>query len=208
MIEYENPLTTKIEFYDISKNQKYTKGLFFIDKGRTTLNPTFEVSLKPFEQKVYYIKATSSITTLIVKLNLLDEKDFFDNELSKQIVLALFFGAMFILALYNFSIFIITKDISYFYYVLYIVGIIAHHLVYVGFASLYLLDHNQVFGVISYASVLVSFPIIALAFFTKTFLHTSQYPKLNFGLIILLLLVVVSIIAKLFIIIISPSLLC
>jgi len=194
IIEYNNPLTTKVEFYDILNNLKYTDGLFFIDKKRTTINPIFEITLKPYEEKTYYLKSSSHITTLIIKLNLWDEKEFFKEELYHQIVLALFFGAMLILAIYNFSIFLITKDISYFYYVLYILGIIAHHLVYVGFASIFILEQNTIIKVIEYASILVSFPIIALAFFTKTFLNIKQYTYSNNGLKILLVLVIVSIV--------------
>jgi len=194
IIEYDNPLTTKIEFYDISHNFQYTDGLFYIDSNRKTTNPIFEITLKPYEEKRYFIKASSQITTLIVKLNLWDEKDFFENELQKQTILALFFGAMFVLAVYNFSIFLITKDISYLYYVLYIVGIIAHHLVYVGFANIFVTDKDTIIKVIEYASLLVSFPIIALAFFTKTFLNIKQYRYINTILIVLVALVIFSVV--------------
>ena len=179
VLEYENPLTTHITFFDLKNSSKQKEGLFHINPNRKTLNPIFKIKLLPNESKTFYIKASSKTTTLIVKLKLWDTENFYEKELKYQFILALFFGAMFILGIYNLFIYFYTKDISYFYYVLYIFGIILHQLVYVGVASTYLLNKTLMIFVIQYASLLVTFPAISLALFTQYFLKINKYPKLN-----------------------------
>lgn len=185
IIEFANPLTTNITFY-YSKGNYIEDGLFNITNSRKTLNPIFNIELEPNDERTYYIKTSSYITTLIIKLNLWNSDDFYTKEIKHQIILALFFGAMAVLALYNLFIFFFTKDISYFYYVLYIFGIILHQLLYVGFAGLYIFENETLKTVFANASFIVAFPAIALGLFTKSFLQTVQYPKFNKGLIFLL----------------------
>ncbi|PLY06970.1 MAG: histidine kinase [Arcobacter sp.] len=195
IIEYDNALTTHIVFFDPHNNYlEQRKGLSYDVSNKKTVNPIFNIEINPKETVTYYIKASSHITTLIVKLKLWDNNAFFTKEIKHQIVLAIFFGAMFILAIYNLFIYFFTKDISYLYYVFYIFGIIIHHLVYVGFASLYLLDTKNMNLAIELASVIVALPVLALGFFTKSFLKTKQYPKNNIVLNSFLILIPVSIV--------------
>ncbi len=121
-------------------------------------------------------------------------KIFFKKEIKHQIILTLFFGAMFILAIYNLFIYFFTKDISYLYYVLYILGIIVHHLLYIGFANIYLLEPSLMIKTIEAASVFVAIPVIALGLFTKSFLQIKQYPTYNKILNTFLILIPISII--------------
>ncbi len=177
-IEYDNPLTTHIEFYNY-KNNRYNQiddGLFFINQDRSALTPIFKIVLQPNESKVFYLKASSDITTLIVKLNIWDEKTFDKQEMEHQLILTLFFGAMFLLAFYNLLIYFFIRDISYLYYVFYVMGITIHHSIYVGLATLYIFPAQYIENIINFAMVIVSFPILALAFLTKSFLQTKQYP--------------------------------
>jgi two-component sensor histidine kinase len=177
IIEYANSMTTEVVFYD--KDRKIKDGLLHIKSSRNSINPIFKITLKPNESRTYYIKASSYITTLIVKLRLCNYDDFYKREIKHQFILALFFGAMSILAIYNLFIFFFTRDISYLYYVLYIIGISTHHLLYVGIAHIYLVKSQWLIYTVNYASLFSVFPIIALALFTKTFLNTKQYPLLD-----------------------------
>ncbi len=195
IIEYDNPLTTNVEFFDPNKSyRKELGGLFFRDSEKKNISPTFNIQIKPNESNTYYIKASSHITTLIVKLNLWSNDSFFDKELKHQIILALFFGAMFILGIYNLFIYFFTKDRSYLYYVMYIVGIIIHHLLYVGVANIYFLNTYWMVKIVEMSSVVVAIPVLALGLFTKHFLQTKQYPKNNIILNTFLVLIPISII--------------
>ena len=100
---------------------------------------------------------------------------------------------MLILAIYNFFLYFFTKDISYFYYVLYVLGIVIHHLMYVGMANIYLLDPSALPVVVNLASAIVSFPIFALALFTKKSLNIKKYRRINFILNTFLILIPLSV---------------
>lgn len=180
ILEYANPLTTYIKFFDPNKNYAVQKdGLFTINIDRKNINPTFDIKIEPKSTKTYYLKVSSYITTLIVKLNIWNSKKFYQEETNQQFVLALFFGAMSILGLYNLFIFFFTKDISYFFYFLYMVSIIVHNTIYRGIGTIHLLNQEWIIHSIIYASVISSFPIFFLSLFTKTFLNTKQYPRID-----------------------------
>lgn len=176
ILEYDNSLTTHVVFFDTKTNQKVEEGVFNILPDRKTLSPIFTINLEANESRTFYIKASSQITTLIIKLNLWNQDAFYESEIKHQFILALFFGSMFILGIYNLFIYFFTKDLSYLYYVLYITGIIVHHAFYTGISYIYF---PWSVNLINYAVFIVAFPIYALALFTRSFLQTYQYPLLH-----------------------------
>lgn len=194
IIKWNNVLTTHIEFYDGNKRfHKQKDGLFNINTNRKTISPIFNINLDSRQTYTYYIKASSTILPLIIKLNLWENDYLYQEEIEKQFYLALFFGAMFILGFYNLFIYFFTKDVSYLFYVLYIFGIIYHHLIYIGIGNIYLFNQSWIISNIKFASLIVAFPIFSLALFSKSFLNTKQYPIFNNILNIFLLLMPLSI---------------
>ncbi len=179
IIEYTNPLTTDVTFFDPTSDKIQRDGLLHINPNRESINPIFPIILEPHSSKTFYIKAYSHITTLIVSLNLWDKKSFYKHEIKHQFILAMFFGAMAIIILYNFLIYWGTKEISYLYYVLFFLSISTHHLLYRGLAGLYLLSPHEVALSVEFSSFLVALPALFLALFTKNILELKQYPKLN-----------------------------
>ena len=193
IIEYENSLTTHISFFDPSLEKHFKDGILQINQHRKTVNPYFEISLEPKERKTFYIKASSHITTLIIQLNLWENQEFYNKELKHQSILELFFGAMLVLALYNLFIYFFTKDISYFFYVMYIFGVIYHQLLYTGISYVYLIPIDIIPLIIELSPLASGIPIIALAFFCKYFLKIKQYQKTNMILNVFLILTILSI---------------
>ncbi|MCK4974820.1 MAG: hypothetical protein KAR81_06170, partial [Sulfurimonas sp.] len=194
ILEYGNPITTHIEFHSPTDGYMKKEGLYQISENRKTINPIFKIQLKPQESKIFYIKASSYITTLIVKLNLYDNESFYEKEIKHQLILGLFFASMLILGIYNLFIYFFTKDISYLYYVLYIFGVTVHQMAYVGFANIYLLNQHLSITLVESAALITAFPIFFLALFTKSFLRTNQYPLINKILNIFLIIIPISII--------------
>lgn len=192
VLEFESALTSNIEFYE---NMKLIKkdGLLQKDDKRISINPSLKINLKAKETKNYYIKVNSHITSMTIKLNLLNTNIFYKNELVNQMVLGLFFGAMIILALYNLSIYFFTKDNSYLFYVGYILTIVIHHLLYVGFANIYILNSFLMHHIVNIAPLFIALPVLFLALFSKSFLNLKRFRNINFILNILILLVPVSI---------------
>lgn len=180
IIEYGNPLTSHILLYGTNPDALLAQdGLLNTSKDRKSIHPSFKITLEPHQTKAFYIKATSDVTTLIVKLNLWDEDAFYKKEMHYQFILALFFGAMGIIIIYNLIIYLNTRDKSYLYYVLAFIGITTHHLLYRGVANLYILSHEGTLATIKYSSFIVAIPTLFLALFTISILNTKQYPKLN-----------------------------
>ena len=197
IIEFDNPLVTNINFYE-NNNLKESEGLLNKNIERKSVNPVFHIKLEKDETKTYYIEASSKKTSLSLKLNIYSYEAFYKQEIIQQIILSLFFGGMIVLALYNLSIYFMIKDISYFYYVGYIITLVFHHLLYVGFANLYLFDSAFMEYVVRYAAIFIALPVLFLALFSKSFLQINQYPKINFILNILIALLVSSVILFIF----------
>ena len=197
IIEFDNPLVTNINFYE-NNNLKESEGLLNKSIERKSVNPVFHIKLEKDETKTYYIEASSKKNSLSLKLNIYSYEAFYKQEIIQQIILSLFFGGMIVLALYNLSIYFMIKDISYFYYVGYIITLVFHHLLYVGFANLYLFDSAFMEYVVRYAAIFIALPVLFLALFSKSFLQINQYPKINFILNILIALLVSSVILFIF----------
>lgn len=179
ILEYNNPLTTHIELFDLENKLSYKDGILQINKDRNSLTPIFNIVLNPHETKTYYLKASSYITTLIIELKLWEVDRFYNKELKYQSILQLFFGAMLILAVYNMFIYFFSLDKSYFYYVLYILGVVIHQLMYTGVAHTYLIKQQWLIYSVEYAVLVIMIPVLTLAFFSKAFLKLSQYKKHN-----------------------------
>ena len=178
IIEYANPLTTNIQLYDAETKQLLFIGGTYASSPLKSINPAFPVILYAHEYKTYYLKASSTVTTLIVSLNLWDVDVFYQQESKYQFMLALFFGAMGIIILYNLLIYLSVRERVYLYYVLGFAGIILHHLFYKGLAGLYIFTPNETMSIVKYSSFIVAVPAFFLALFTKNILNLEQYPKL------------------------------
>ncbi|CAA6813104.1 MAG: Histidine kinase [uncultured Sulfurovum sp.] len=179
ILEYTNPLTTQVLLYDGQTKQLLFTGGTSASSALRSINPAFPIVLKPHEHKVYYLKASSSVTTLIVGLSLWDVDTFYQNESKHQFILALFFGAMGIIILYNLFIYFSVREKVYLYYVVAFAGIIFHHLFYKGLAGLYFFTPEETTSIVKYAAFIVAIPALFLALFTKHMLKTAQYPKLD-----------------------------
>lgn len=197
ILEFDNSLVTNIALYenDFLINKE---GLLNKKIDRRTVNPIFSINLDKNETKTYYMEISSKKTSLTLKLNLYSYDDFYSKEIFHQIILSLFFGAMIILALYNLSIFFMIKDISYFYYVAYIVTLVLHHLLYVGFANLYIFNSLLMEYIVNYAAIFIALPVLFLALFSKSFLQISQYRKIDLILNFLIALLILSVIFFIF----------
>lgn len=179
IIEYANPLTTDVIFFDPQNNLRIQEGLIHQQPNRSSLTPAFKISLPPYSSKTLYIKASSHITTLIVKLHLWHPQRFYQKEIRHQVILALFFGAMGIIILYNLLIYLSTREMSYLYYVLFFISIVIHQLFYRAVAGLYIFSQETVALSVEYSSFIVALPALFFALFTQKSLELKQYPKIN-----------------------------
>ena len=179
IIEYANPLTTTVVLYDGDTGKRIgTGGIGALETIRS-INPAFSITLEAHASKTFYLKAESDVTTLIVELNLWQVDAFYQHESQKQFFMALFFGAMLILLLYNLFIWLSVREKVYLYYVLAFTGIVFHHFFYKGLAELYLLSPQMSLSVVQYAAFIVAAPVFFMALLAKEVMSLQQYPKIN-----------------------------
>jgi len=176
-LEYGHSLTTTVELYE-GKNV-FKDGLFQLNFDKDSINPIFPITIEPNETKIYYLKANSSVTTLIVKLKLWDSKAYEKESFFHQMILGMFFASLGILAIYNFIVYFFTKDKNYLFYVLYMVGVINHQLWYTGFGNIYLFSQEFSNTGIYFAEFYVAFAIFMFALLVQSFLYLKQYKKLS-----------------------------
>lgn len=176
-LQYDHEITSNIQFFDGDK--KYQEGIFNLSNQRDTLTPIFDITLQPNQSKVFYIRASSHVTPLIIKLNLWGSKEFYRNEIKHQFIFALFFGAMGVLLIYNLFIFFFTRDISYLWYVLYIFATTLHHIYYIGLIFTLSNDTSVIFMGMQFGYLIVTTPMLMLGLFTKSFLDLHKHSNLN-----------------------------
>lgn len=178
IIDSDNPVAFVANLYDEKGNVLYD-GMANIAQKRRTINPSFEIELKPFESKTFYFESSTVVNALAVNLNLFNIDEYLLDDLKYQIALSLFFGAMIILGLYNLFLFFFTKDISYLYYTLYVFSIAFHQFIFLGYGQLHIFSSDVSKFIVYWGVTQVTFPFIFSILFTKKLLNTENYPKLN-----------------------------
>lgn len=180
VLEYANPLTSFVSFYTTAQQTPVqTEGLLGNREQRTYLNPTYTLRLQPGQKQLLYIEARAKVTTLIATLKLWKHSTFIHQETHRQVYLALFFGAIGIIILYNLMLFLLIRDSSYLYYVLFFISILIHQFFYRGMATLYLPASFPMISAIQYASLIVAAPALFLALFMRQILQLKQYPVIE-----------------------------
>lgn len=177
IIEYANPLTSYVTFFEDGQLKK-SDGLLNIHEDRQHINPILQITLQPYESKEYYIKVSSKITTLLIRLNLWNPNEFYDKEVNNIMILALFFGAIGFAILYNLIILITTRELTYLYVVLFLFTASFHHIMYKGLGVIYLTPET-VAMLITCSSCIVALPVLFLALFTQRVLKLYKRPLLN-----------------------------
>lgn len=155
------------------------------------LQAKFNISLKPYEEKTYYLLFESPLTTLIINLDLIDKIDY-DRWYFKNILfIALFFGGMLALATYNIFVYFATKEIAYLFYSLCIVATSFHHSAYTGVLFLFAnIEYSLL--VFKYSFIVVSLPMYFLGLFSKYYLETINFTRINKTINFFLLIIPIS----------------
>ncbi len=143
------------------------------------LNYYFNISLQTQETKEYYLKLASTSCAVYFKLHLQNKETLYKKEIKHQLILALFFGSIVVLILYNFFLFLFTKDITYLYYILYLSFSAWNHVSYTGM-GMYIVP-VEFFALDAYFAIYyISFISIFTTLFTQKILNLKKYKKLNF----------------------------
>jgi two-component sensor histidine kinase len=152
------------------------------------LNSYFNISLNAQETKEYYLKVASLSSALHFKLNIMSKDALYEKELLHQLTLALFFGSIISLLLYNLSIYLFTIERAYLYYFFYLLFTGWNHFSYTGFNA-YVLS-KELWEIDAYLSIYyLSFLTLFAALFTREFLNLQKYKKVDFGIKIIFFMI-------------------
>ncbi|MGL4315759.1 MAG: sensor domain-containing diguanylate cyclase [Pseudomonas sp.] len=92
----------------------------------------------PLDEEVQVYLRVSSEENLILPMQLLTQPAFQAQEQDMRLLFGLFFGAMLAILLYNASLYLFTRDKSYIWYLVYLLGAIVYELCLSGIGPLYL----------------------------------------------------------------------
>ncbi len=174
-IDYSN--IDIVEFYKPTSEGGYIKeesGMLFPFSTRSFKNRNFiyTIDLEPKSEKTFFIKAWTS-GAMKLPIVLWEKEEFLNYNADVQHGLGLYYGVMLVMILYNLFIFFSVRDVSYFYYVSYIVGFLGIQLVLTGHGFQYIWS--------DYPGLQRNFYVVftgicmgAVLMFTKRFLNTKQ----------------------------------
>lgn len=181
MISLPYPLLDSIDFYEIDSLNKVLKirtGDRYPFYKRIFLQTDFlfEVFLPRNTSKTFFIKISSG-ELILAPILVGNTTNILKTTTQTEFIFGIYLGIMLAMAIYNLFLFFIVKDLSYLYYVLYIVSICFTQATLLGYPFKYLWPSMLIFSNHS----LIIFPALAgttAIYFTKHFLKTSRYTPL------------------------------
>ena len=183
LLEISHPVLDHVALYIPEDNGKYNvkksgDALPFHNRSIKHRTFLFELPLKENQVNVFYIRVSSE-STVSVPMKIWNEKAMTENRVNEQMVFGIYYGLIIAMALYNFFLFIYVKDLSYLFYVIYIVSFGLLQMSLNGLAFQYVWPNSTWFA--SYApTFLIPFLASFVVQFTRYFLLTAEkIPKMD-----------------------------
>lgn len=138
----------------------------------------FRLPIAPGESETFYLRFASE-GSLILPLRILQESTFGEQALQQQAANGLLYGIILTLAIYNLVLFVVVKDRSYLFYVLFFSSLLLAAMALDGFAAQYFWPNLGPLAATATRFFFVLATAFAL-FFATSFLRTGEYaPRLH-----------------------------
>jgi len=127
VLEIENSTVERAELYTFNGADSLLaqavidKEQPFYDRKYHNPNFKFDLSLKPSEAQVYYLKIQSNMP-VVLPMRVLSRLAHVNSLSVEYLLLGLYAGIVLIMSVYNFFLFLSIRDVSYIYYVFYVLG--------------------------------------------------------------------------------------
>lgn len=126
LLEISHPVLDHVDLYSPEDNggysvQKSGDALPFNDRIIKHRTFVFNLLLKENQANTFYIRISSE-STVSVPMKIWNEKAMTESRVDEQMVFGVYYGLIIAMALYNFFLFIYVKDLSYLFYVIYIIS--------------------------------------------------------------------------------------
>ena len=176
--------------YEVKKSDGRTD---YSGKELAHANSVFPLDMQIGQEQTFYVKIKNE-TSAHIPLTLWTPEGFVAKTSKGEFIYGLLLGGMLALIIYNIFIYISVRDISYFYYVIYFIGLLVFCSLESGRGLLHL---DTYFGAISRGNLkyIIWFVPVALFYFVKHFMDTAQhYPKIDKALNIAAMIAFISLI--------------
>ncbi len=141
----------------------------------------FPLTFKPDQIQTFYLEIAST-DELAIYLKAFTPEAFVEDAGDLRFFLGFYFGLMTVMGLYNLFIFISVRDKSYFYYVVYIAGLVLYLFCFEGLAFQYFWPNNPIWNDRA-AYFFGGWGIMAACAFSKSFLRTHIHAtRINLAL--------------------------
>jgi len=188
-LELDNCMLDTVTLYRPGGSEETTGVLHKETIDGSRLHPYFRLRLPPHTSRTYYLRSQTDSCANYFRLTLLTPDDAWFKEMQYQLAMALFFGALLALIVYNLFIWVFTKERVYLYYVLYLLSWMETHIsfscmgqhIYKGIPWFMKID---AFLGLYYNVINI---VLAFVFFKAFFRTPEHYPRINrfFNLMIL-----------------------
>ena len=193
-IQFTENFIDKLECYIVSEDGTYiqhNEGPGYFKEGTNNIlkKPVFAMNIYSNETKVIYIKMFSLFPHMTA-FNIMNKDALHNYILKHDTLYALYFGAIIALILYNFFIFIFSRNIAYLYYILYAIPFLSWQMRMNGIFPFQSFNSTEAYYLYG---LLTPFFIASIIFFTREVLDTKKlFPKIDkvilfFGFLYLLL---------------------
>ncbi len=177
------PVMDYFSFYIPDSTGNYSEkkaGAFipFSEREVDNRNYVFSLSLEKNESKEIFIYVKTS-GNLQLPSSIIKKDTFIKEDTNQKFLFGIYFGMMGVIAVYNFFLFLAVKDLSYFYYVTYIISFIFIQLGLSGLGAEYVWS-NFYWMTLHYYPLFTGVSISGVSLFNKYFLQTKEkFPKSN-----------------------------
>jgi two-component sensor histidine kinase len=175
-----SPFLEHIVLYDINQsNEPLFKGVSHIREEDFTLFPFYKISLKPKEQKTYYLETKSLWSPIDFSIEISDERSFLLEDGQQQLIKVMLLSMIAILMIYSFLLSVYMREKGYFFYGLYLLTLLYQQGSYQGLTQIYFSVDFVTNIEIKLAVTKVTLMIISASLFGIYFLKTKSVPILH-----------------------------
>jgi len=184
ILEVKSPILNVCNLYESSgagATQLYSTGdnKLFRFRPRDHLNYQFPVSLAPNSHREFLLEVSTEGEQLQVPLALLDPSEISIRDEKDRLLRGIYFGIILFVLLFNLFLYLIIREKSSLYYVLYIFSLLVLQISLTGFGFRFLWP-NSIYIANVANPFFASLSIFALIRFTQEFLNLKKfYPKIN-----------------------------
>lgn len=169
LVEYTNPLVSYLNLYDERGTHLGSGGMMKEESFRKHMGHSLKLTVPAKSIRTYILKVKNTGSSMKLRLMLWENDSYTSAKIAHWNTLALFSGALAILVLYNFMLFIFTRDQAYFYYIITTTAMLIHEGFVSGYAGFFInigdFATNKNFG-----TIIIFFTFIFVPMFTRSFM--------------------------------------